>query len=300
VLAVVFSEKKGIKRIIAAAASAIFAACLFAFFPVKAYADTSYAISLDDLDDCLTYYEETELKTEMLKTANKIKCNIGFVITSDLEGMRSEKHAIHYLSEKFGSGSDSIVLVLLNKHDNPKYSSELDYHDELRMEGHADELFYKYGNNILDEAYRGLDNEFSGSEPEHIKNVYKSTDSIQFFMTGKYYCKALVSYANPVSRFFNNALQFFASNILFALAVIAIPIVITVCVVSANVSKYKKKKPISASQYIDRSHFIIRREVDQFIREYTTSVSIRSSSGGGRSGGGGRGGGGHSFGGRSR
>lgn len=297
----VLCNNSRVRRIIAAAASAIFAACLFAFFPVKADAASSYKISLEDLDECLTKYEEKELEGIMQETADKIKCNIGFVITSDLEGMSSERHAIHYLSEKFGSGSDSIVLVLLNKHDNPKYSSELDYHDELRMEGHADELFYKYGNDILDKAYRGLDNDFPGSEPEHIKNVYKSTDSIQFFMTGKYYCKALVSYSNPVSRFFSNALEFFVTNPIFGLAVIAIPIVITVCVVSASVSKYKKKKPLSAAEYIDRSHFRMKREVDRFVREYTTSVSIRSSSGGGgRSGGGGGGGGGHSFGGRSR
>ncbi len=297
----VFNEKKGINRIIAAAASIIFAVCLFAFFPVKADAASSYKISLEDQDDCLTKYEENELEEIMQKTADKIKCNIGFVITSDLGGMRSEGHAIHYLEEKFGDDSDSIVLVLLNKHDNPKYSNKELYCDMLRMEGHADELFYKYGKNILNQAYRGLDNEFSGSAPEHIKDVYQSTDSIQFFMTGKYYCKALASYASPVSRFFNNALRFFASNLLFTLAVIAIPIVITVSVVSVNVSKYKKKKPISAAEYIDRSHFIMKREVDQFLREYTTSVSIRTSSGGGgRGGGGSRGGGGHSFGGRSR
>ncbi len=297
----VFNEKKGINGIIAAAASIIFAVCLFAFFPVKADAASSYKISLEDQDDCLTKYEEKELEEIMQKTADKIKCNIGFVITADLGGMRSEGHAIHYLEEKFGDDSDSIVLVLLNKHDNPKYSNKELYCDMLRMEGHADELFYKHGNDILNQAYRGLDNEFPGSEPEHIKDVYKSTDSIQFFMTGKYYCKALASYASPVSRFFNNALQFFASNLLFTLAVIAIPIVITVSVVSVNVSKYKKKKPISAAEYIDRSHFIIKREVDQFLREYTTSVRIRTSSGGGgRGGGGSRGGGGHSFGGRSR
>ncbi len=297
----VFNEKKGINGIIAAAASIIFAVCLFAFFPVKADAASSYEISLDDLDECLTKYEENELEEIMQKTADKIKCNIGFVITADLGGMRSEGHAIHYLEEKFGDDSDSIVLVLLNKHDNPKYSNKELYCDMLRMEGRADELFHKYGNDILDKAYRGLDNEFSGSAPEHIKDVYQSTDSIQFFMTGKYYCKALASYASPVSRFFNNALQFFASNLLFTLAVIAIPIVITVSVVSVNVSKYKKKKPLSAAEYIDRSHFIMKREVDQFLREYTTSVRIRTSSGGGgRGGGGSRGGGGHSFGGRSR
>ncbi len=296
----VFNKKKEINGIIAAAVSAIFAVCLFAFFPLKADAASSYKISLDDQDDCLTKYEEKELKDIMQETADKIKCNIGFVITADLGGMRSEGHAIYYLEEKFGDDSDSIVLVLLNKHDNPKYSNKQLYCDMLRMEGHADELFYKYGNDILNKAYRGLDNEFKGSAPEHIKDVYQSTDSIQFFMTGKYYCKALASYASPVSRFFNNALQFFASNLLFTLAVIAFPIVITVIVVSANVSKYKKKKPISATQYIDRSHFIIKREVDQFLREYTTSVSIRTSSGGGRGGGGSRGGGGHSFGGRSR
>ncbi len=294
-----FSDMKGLRRVIAAAASAIFAACLLAFFPVNAYADTSYSISLDDFDDCLTYYEETELKTEMLKAANRIKCNIGIVITADLEGKQSKRYADSYSDNTFGYNSDSIVLLLLNKHNNPKYDNKTVYRDWISTSGYARELYDKHIDGIFDRAYRGLDNEFSGSEPEHIKDVYESTDSIQFFMTGKYFCKALISYKNPVSRFFSNALQFFVSNPIFGLAVIAIPIVITVSVVSVNVSKYKKKKPLSASQYIDRSHFIIKREVDQFVREYTTSVSISSSSGGhgGRGGGGGGHGGG---GGRSR
>lgn len=293
-------EKRVLTRIAAALAAAVMTVCLFLLFPVKANADTPYLVSLDDFDECLTYYEETELRTEMLKAANKIKCNIGIVITADLQSRTSQRYADLYLDNAFGVNSDSIVLVLLNKHDNPKYSSQSLYRDWISTSGRARDLYDKHIDSIFDRAYRGLDNEFSGSEPEHIEDVYEFTDSIQFFMTGKYFCKALVSYKNPVSRFFSNAFELFKSNFILALGAVGVPILITVLVVSSVASKYHVKKPISASEYIDRSHFIVKREVDQFVNEYTTSVTISSSSGG-RSGGGGGGGGSHGGGGgRSR
>lgn len=295
-----FCNKSVIKRIFVAAASALAAVCLFAFFPVKAQAASSYDISLEDLDNCLTKYEEKELESIMQTSADKIKCNIGIVITADLKGMYSRTYADTYSEKKFGAGSDSIVLVLLNKHDNPEYSNEVLYCDWISTDGRARELYDDHIDGIFNRTYRGLDNEFPGGEPEHKKDVYYSTDSIQFFMTGKYFCKALVSYQNPVSRFFNNIVYFVASNPIMALAMLIIPIVITAGAVKSTVSKYTKKAPISASKYIDNSHFKVKREIDQFVREYTTSVTVSSSSGGGGRSGGGGGGGHGGGGGRSR
>ncbi len=66
--------------------------------------------------------------------------------------------------------------------------------------------------------------------------------------------------------------------------------IVTIIVVSSVVKGYKKIKPISAANYIDQSRTRITRQVDQFVREYTTSHVVSSSSsghGGGRHGGGG-------------
>lgn len=301
-----FCNKSGIKRIIAAAASALFAVCLFAFLPVKAQADSSYDISLEDLDDCLTAYEEDKLEAIMQTSADKIKCNIGIVITADLEGRTGKGFADKYSDDKFGKDSDSIVLLLLNRHDKPEYKDATVYRDWISTDGRARDLYDDHIDGILDKTYRGLDNDFPGGEPEHKYEVYTTTnygegyfntDSVQFYMAGKYFCKALVSYKNPISRFFNNVVYFFASYPLFAVIMLIIPIFIMAGAVKSTVSKYTKKAPISASQYIDKSHFKVKREVDRFVREYTTSVTVSSSSRGGGHGGGHHGGGGHGGGG---
>ncbi|MGN0683332.1 MAG: hypothetical protein ACI4JY_06590, partial [Oscillospiraceae bacterium] len=103
-------DKSEVKRIIAAVVSMAVVFSLFIFFPVKAQASSYCEISLDDLDDCLTSYEEQELKAIMQKTADKINCNIGIVITADLEGHTGKGYADDYSDDKFGYGSDSIVL----------------------------------------------------------------------------------------------------------------------------------------------------------------------------------------------
>ncbi|MGN0684109.1 MAG: hypothetical protein ACI4JY_10580, partial [Oscillospiraceae bacterium] len=292
-----------VKRIIAAVVSMAVVFSLFVFFPVKAQASSYCEISLDDLDDCLTSYEELELKEIMQKTADKINCNVGIVITADLEGYMSKNYADDYSEDKFGYGSDSVVLLLLNRHDNPEYKNDTIYCDWISTDGRAKNLYDNHINGIFKKTYRGLDNTFIGSEPEHKKDVYTSTnygtdyvtqDSIQFFMAGKYFCKALTTYKNPFTRFFDNAIQLAASNFMFTLVVFVITIVVTVSAVKTTVRMYKKKAPLSAAKYIDKNHFVVKRQVDQFVREYTTSVTVSSSSGG-RSGGGG--GGGHGGGG---
>lgn len=276
--------------------------CASAFMPVYAYADSSYEIVLEDLDNCLTSYEEDQLEAVMQKTANKIKCNIGIVITADLKGKRSQAFTDDYSDAHFGYGSDSIVLMLLNRHDNPEYGDTYYYKDWISTSGRARNLYDSHVDSIFDKTYRGLDKSFPCPEPQHEKNVYVysggTQDSIQFYKSGEYFCKALKAYSNPFSRFVNSAVEFLTADFMVTLVIIVITVVITVIVVSTNVSKYKKKKPISASNYLNRNSYKVKHEVDRFVNEYTTSVRISSSSsGGGRSGGGGGHGGG---GGRSR
>lgn len=295
-------DKCVLRRIAAALSAILVVLCIAAFLPVKAEASSYYEIRLDDLDDCLTSYEENELRAVMQKTADKIKCNIGIVITADLEGKVSSIYADDYLDSNFGYGSDSIVMLLLNRHDNPEYSNTYSYKDYISTAGRARNFYDSHINTIFDKAYRGLDNDFPCDEPNHKKNVYvastSSQDSVQFYMTGVYFCKALKSYSSPVSRFFSDAVSFVTANFVVTVMIIAFTIGTTAVVVSKTVSGYKKKNPISAANYIDRSHFVVKREVDMFEREYTTSVTVSSSSGGGH---GGHGGGGHGGGGgRSR
>lgn len=290
--------KRGASCLLAAVLAVV---CASVFMPLYAFADTTYQISLDDLDNCLTSYEEEQLEEVMQKTADKIKCNIGIVITGDLNGKISQSFADNYSDNLFGYNSDSIVLLLLNRHDNPEYGNTNYYKDWISTSGRARTLYDNHIDTIFDKTYRGLDRSFPCPEPQHKKNVYVysggTQDSIQFYMAGEYFCKALKAYSNPFSRFINNAVEFLTADFVVTFVIIVVTVLITVIVVSTNVSKYKKKKPISASTYLDRDHYKIKHEVDKFINEYTTSVRINSSSGGGRSGGGGGHGGG---GGRSR
>lgn len=293
---------KKFRRYISAAVLAVL--CAAVFLPVSAFASSDYNIVLEDLDDCLTSYEEKELEAVMQKTADKIKCNIGIVITADLNGEYSRNYTDMYSDNHFGSNSDSVVLLLLNRHDNPAYSNTSVYKDWISTSGRARELYDSRIQSIFNKTYVGLDNNFSGGEPEHKQNVYVastgSQDSIQFYMAGVYFCKALKSYSSPVSRFFSNIADVLTTNILISFILFVGTIVIMIVVVAVTKAGYKRKKPISAAAYIDPSHFNVKREVDQFINEYTTSVNVSSSSGGGRSGGGGGGGSHGGGGGRSR
>lgn len=291
---------KKIRRCLSAAVLAVL--CVTFFLPVSGSAGTYYNIVLEDLDDCLTSYEEKELKAVMQQTADKIKCNIGIVITADLEGRYSMGYTDSYSDDHFGKYSDSIVLLLLNRHDNPEYYDTSVYKDYISTSGRARDLYDSRIQSIFNKTYVGLDNSFPCDAPNPKTDVYVastgSQDSVQFYMAGEYFCKALKSYSNPVSRFFTNIYDFLTVNIFVTFFGFVVTIIIMLTVVSVTKSKYKRKKPISAAEYIDKSSFRVKREVDQFINEYTTSVTVSSSSGGGRSGGGGGGHGGG--GGRSR
>ncbi len=217
----------------------------------------------DSDDGCLTDSQETQLLELMQETADKIKCNIGIAITSDLHRMSDESYVRKFHDEMYGEYSDSISLLLLNTHGNPSYTT---YEDQIYHTDRAYDLFNKRLNKIFDRIYKAIDR-----------------DADDFYGACSNFCAALKSYGSGFGAFLS---KFNVSGTLI-IAMLIFGSVVSIIVVRSFQSGYKKKKPISASHYIDKSRTRITRQVDQFVREYTTSVHLSSSSGGGRGGGGG-------------
>ncbi len=230
-----------------------------------------YSAALLDADfhdsdsGCLTASQESEILELMQKTADKIECNVGIAIVSDLHGMSDVKYADTFGDVQFGSGSSFIVLMLLNTHNNPKYRY---YEDRISTSGLGRDYYDDSVNKIFNKMYDGLDSKgFSGACSS--------------------FCSALRSYRSGGGYSFGGTL-----HIDFALIVAMLigGIVMSVIIVSLCQKGYKKKTPLSAAHYIDKNRTRINRQVDQFVREYTTSVHLSSSSGGGHGGHGGGGG----------
>ncbi len=225
----------------------------------------------DSDDGCLTDSQETQLLELMQETADKIKCNIGIAIISDLKNMTPERFNESFAYKMFGSDSDLATFLFLNRHGNPVYVSR-GYTDDMFFKNKAETLFNKKTDQIFDRVYDALDmNE---------NDLYGASSN---------FCAALKSYGSGFGAFLS---KFNISGTLI-IAMLIFGTAVSVIVVKSVQSGYKKKKPISASHYIDKNRTRITRQVDQFVREYTTSVRLSSSSGGGRGGGGRSGGGSH-------
>lgn len=238
----------------------------------------TYKAALADYDDCLTPAQEENVLDMMEETAKKVKCNVGIVITRDIGNQNHVQYAESFLDDNFGITSDSIVLLLLNTHDNPKYIS---YRDWISLSGRAERKLQKYVDDIFDETYYALDK--NGASP------VEDFDSACIA-----FCKSVKLYGGQrILRFLVSIVQ----NPAPAFTALIMALIISVTVTAGVASKYKKKKPISASQYIDRRTVNVTYRRDDFIREYTTSTHIESSHRGGGHGGGGGGGGHHGGGG---
>ena len=270
----------------------IFAVMMLAtmLMTITASAEGKYSVALDDLDDCLTPDEERDLLLIMQKTADKTKLNIGFCITADLEGKSDELYSDYYSDEHFGYGSDSVVLLMVNTYDKPQYAAVT---DEISTSGAAVSKFSKsiIENNMFPRIYKGFDNFNAKSVGMPKSNVYKGYSSAQFYQAGIGFCEAVETFSNPFMAFWATIGDYIKNNIMALVVGIIIATIFALMVSKSTKAKYSKKKPISADKYLDRRNTRVVRQVDRFVREYTTSVRISSSSGGGRSGGGG---GGHS------
>ncbi len=251
----------------------IFSVMLFILpvFGANAFAgsDSGFSAALADFDDCLTEQQESDLRELMQETADKAGCNIGIVITRDLNGMSDVGYADKFGDDAFGTGSSFVVLMLLNTYDNPAYDG---YEDRISTSGMGRNKYDDHINAMFNKMYDGLD---SGG----------------FYAACKNFCSVAERYGSgsggTASLMGDNqfsSIQFAGGFIGFIIAA-----VVTGVVVSCVVRGYKKIKPISAGDYIDKSRTRITRQVDQFVREYTTSHVVSSS---GHSGGGGHHGGG--------
>lgn len=311
--------KKNTKRTFAVLALFVMVICVFAaFLGTRAYAQNTYSdiidglkdsnapqkppikktgdfgsmVALADYDNCLTESEETELLELLHESAKKAKCNVGLVITKDLEGKSDSQYAAAFSRENFGNGSDSIVLMFLNTYNVPKYSR---YKDWIYASGNQ---YAKYTTKVTNKVFDRIYDKMGSPRG----NKYAYNDSTKTYGGYNYY-RACKEFAKCVKRYGVSGFaavptmlsDYIRSSFTKFVGGLAIAVFITLIVVKSKVRSYKKKAAISASNYMDRSATRVTRQVDQFIREYTTSHTHSSSSGGHGGGGGhsGGGGGGH-------
>ncbi|MDE6728019.1 MAG: TPM domain-containing protein, partial [Oscillospiraceae bacterium] len=118
--------------------------------PVKKTGSYGSSVVIADYDNCLTESEESKLLEILHEAAKKAKCNVGIVITKDLEGKSDEGYNRAFIKENFGDKSNSVVLLLLNRYNNPKYSG---YTDTITSYGTADKKFGNRYKKMFDRIY---------------------------------------------------------------------------------------------------------------------------------------------------
>lgn len=252
----------------------------------------SYAV-VADYDNCLTESEETELLEILHQSAVKAKCNVGIVITKDLEGKSDKQYATAFSDDNFGKNSSSIVLMFLNTYNDPKYSR---YQDWIYAGGNE---YGKFTTGVTNKVFNRIYNKMG--DPHGSKYAYNNSThtygGYNYFNACKEFAKCVRRYGtggfaaipNMLLDYITGSFTKFAGGLVFA-------VIIALIVVKAKVMGYKKKATLSAANYMDRRATRVTRQVDQFVREYTTSHTHSSSSGGHHGGGGhsgGGGGGGH-------
>lgn len=232
-------------------------------------------VVIGDYDNRLTDGQEKELLSLMETASDETGLKIGIVITGDLEGRSDEGYTNAFGFSAFGD-TDWVVLMLFNSYDKAEYAS---YTDVISRHRAADDRLKRFDTEMFDHIYDVLE-----------YNAYKDYSNDDIYHLFNYYggCKEFVY---DVQKLGSDSLatrllvilEYHLGQVLLGAAIAA---VITIIIVTSVTKSYKKIKPISASNYIDQSRTRITRQVDQFVREYTTSVS-RSSSHGGHGGGGG-------------
>ncbi len=246
-----------IKRIRAAAA-AVLAMILLIICGMPAFADeydSYYTAALSDYDGVLSADEETELLSLMFETANDIECNVGVVIADDLGGESDHKYAANYYASSFPKGSSAVVFLFNNDKSSPPPNA-----DYLYTYGKGTDVYLPKDDNIFDAVYDVL---YSSGYYAAIKN----------------FCKALSRYNNGGSVSVGIEIDLMAVFI-----ALVIDIVITLSVMGGITRGYKKKAPVSAVGYLDQSRTRFTKKEDVFVREFTTSHRISSSSSGGHGG----------------
>lgn len=229
----------------------------------------SYQTRLEDYQDALSSSEESELLSVMQSTADNIGANVGVVLTNGIGSGNEERYTDDFLSDSFGYDSSSIVLMLVRAGTGEQ--------DWISCSNHAYDIYGRKIDSIFDAVYDGLDSGGGDNYPAAIRKFCTYLENHQLAYAGD-------SSDDGVS---------FSLNI-GNLAGVILALIIAVSVVNGMSAGYKKKAPVSARAYIEGSMTKITERKDMFLREYTTSHRISSSSSGGSHGGGHSGGGGHS------
>lgn len=183
------------------AAAALLIAAVFALFPLsaaRAETEASAAeapmcserlIVINDYDNCLTESEELELMGALSEAASSARCNIGIVITSDLNGMSDREYADSFSDEYFGAGSDSVVLLLLNTYNKPEYAQ---YKDWISTGGKMIPKLENYINTMFDSIYKKM------GDPKGDKYAYNESTKTY---GGYDYMSACKEFAASVTRY---------------------------------------------------------------------------------------------------
>lgn len=250
---------------------------------------------LSDLENKFTESQKNELTALLTDTAQDIQCNVGVVITDNLNGKSDRAYADDFLDDTFGVGSGAVVLLYNDDRSNMNYT------DWISANGRGTDLYGGRTDDIFDAVYSGS----LGVK----KDIYPASDYEESIRN---FCRYLsnhktTSYTDGYVTDFDalDGLNIAADvvNWAYFLAVpVMIGIVVAITVTTVVIKGYTKKKPVSAAVYLDSARTRFLNKSDAFVREYTTHVRISSSSsshssshrsgGGGhrsgRSGGGGR------------
>lgn len=197
-------DKFGAKRVskcVLAVLLALITAAVFAIFPLSAArAETTMSteaapmcgellIVINDYDNCLIESEEFELMRLLSEASSSAGCSIGIVITSDLNGMSDKEYADSFSDEYFGTGSDAVVLLLLNSYNKPEYAN---YTDRISTSGKMIGTLQKYIDPMFDSIYKKM------GEPKGDKYAYNES-------TGTYggydFMSACEEFAASVTRY---------------------------------------------------------------------------------------------------
>lgn len=243
---------------------------------IEGSTEIAYRAVLNDRQDILTDEQIDILTEEMLEVANKLEINVGVVITDNIEGKTDKAFTDDYLDSTFGFGSSSIVLLFNNDRTNMNYT------DWISTCGKCTDWYDSKTNRIFDDVYYGLDN-----------------NNNSYYYAIKEYCTALETYAGksgstqvgvPVSDYSDEITlgKVFINSLILP---IIFGLVMALIVTYSAAAGYKRKKPVSAREYLENSRTRFVRQNDIFIREYHSSHSV--SSGSSRGGGHHSGGGGH-------
>ena len=243
---------------------------------------------LADYDNCLTDYEEDQLLSMLYDSAKSMNCNIGVVITRELDGMNDEQYTRNFSQVNFGTTSDAVVLLLFNSYNVPEYNWETDW---IYASGKE---YSKFDDRTTDKVFDRIYDKMG--DPHGDKYAYntstKTYGGYDYYSAVKEFATCVKRYgatgAAAIPYFFLNYITY---NFTYFFGGLIISIIVTLIIVSSKVRSYKRKATLSAANYMDRNATRVTRQVDNFIREYTTSHT-HSSSSGGHGGGGHHGGGG--------